>query len=88
MVGNAKTKSVLPDAKEKREALYLFHEAIDRAYKMYEDPDVALAATNAVSTFEYELSTTKHAIRKAYAYEFTDTDKCKVEILKQQIDKE
>ena len=50
---------------------------------MYEDPDVTMATSSAIATFEYELSTTKGAVKKWYDYEFTDTDKCKVVILKE-----
>ena len=46
----------LPDAKEKRDVLYKFHRAIEKAFENYVDPDVTLATDYAIASLFYELS--------------------------------
>ena len=46
----------IPDAKEKRDVLYKFHRAVNKAFEDYDDPDVTLAADYAIASFQYELS--------------------------------
>ena len=41
----------IPDAKEKRDVLYKFHRAVNKAFEDYNDPDVTLATDYAIASF-------------------------------------
>ena len=41
----------IPDAKEKRDVLYKFHRAVNKAFEDYDDPDVTLATDYAIASF-------------------------------------